>query len=308
MNMKKIFTIGESVLDVMFKGNQPVAAKPGGSVLNSSVSLGRLGLPVHLISEIGRDDVGLQISNFLNSNGVNTSNSYFFDGGNTALALAFLDENEDAHYTFYKNYPDKRLNIRLPKVSRNDVVLFGSFFALSAEVRKKLYAFLSKARKAGAIIVYDPNFRNPHKKDLSGTMTFIEENIQFADIIRGSRDDFKMIFKTSNADDTYKKIAAFGEKVMVYTNGPKQVEFRSPHLNFSRKVPQIDPTSTIGAGDNFNAGIIYSLYKLNVNQQEINGMKKQAWNAILDSGITFGAIVCESYDNYISEEFARKIS
>lgn len=308
MNMKKIFTIGESVLDIIFKGNQPVATKAGGSVLNSSVSLGRLGLPVNLISEIGVDDVGTQISNFLSSNGVNTSSSYFFDGGNTALALAFLDKNEDAHYTFYKNYPDLRMHIRLPKVARNDLVLFGSFFALSVEVRKKLYAFLTKARKAGAIIVYDPNFRNPHKKDLSGTMKFIEENIQFSDIIRGSRDDFKMIFKTSNADDTYKKIAGFGEKVMIYTNGPKPVEFRSPHLSLSRNVPQIDPTSTIGAGDNFNAGIIYSLYKLNVDQQEINGMKKQAWNAILDSGITFGAIVCESLDNYISEEFAQKIS
>jgi len=34
-------------------------------MLNSSVSLGRIGLPVHLISEYGDDDIGRIIDDFL---------------------------------------------------------------------------------------------------------------------------------------------------------------------------------------------------------------------------------------------------
>ena len=80
--MRKIFGIGETVLDVIFKEGQPQAAKAGGSVLNSVVSMGRIGLPVSFISEYGADDVGDIIDSFLNMNGVNTSSVHRYDDGN----------------------------------------------------------------------------------------------------------------------------------------------------------------------------------------------------------------------------------
>ena len=43
--MPDIYTIGETVLDIIFKNEQPVAAKPGGSMLNTSVSLVALVYP-----------------------------------------------------------------------------------------------------------------------------------------------------------------------------------------------------------------------------------------------------------------------
>ena len=43
--MRKIYAIGETVFDIIFKNGQPQAAKPGGAMLNSAVSLGRMGLP-----------------------------------------------------------------------------------------------------------------------------------------------------------------------------------------------------------------------------------------------------------------------
>ena len=89
--MRKIYGIGETVLDIIFKDSQPQAAKAGGSVLNSVVSMGRMGLPVSFISEYGLDDVGDLIDNFLKHNGVNSSFVHRFKNGNTALALAFLD-------------------------------------------------------------------------------------------------------------------------------------------------------------------------------------------------------------------------
>jgi len=295
-------------LDVLFKGNQPVASRAGGAVLNSSVSLGRLGLPVHIITEIGNDHVGNHILGFLKTNRVNISKSYIFDKGTTTLALAFLDDNENAEYTFYKNYPKHRLKVTFPKIKRNDLVLFGSFFSICKEVMEKLRDFLSAARKAGAIILYDPNFRKLQTTEIHQMNGYIKENIEFADIIRGSNEDFKMIFGTNSANETFQKISTYGTKLLVYTSGANHVNFRSSHLSISAKVPKINPISTVGAGDNFNAGILYSLYKLKISRDDLFSLKKQEWQAILDSGITFGTIVCESYDNYISEEFAQKLT
>lgn len=89
--MRKIYTIGETVLDILFRGNQPFTAKAGGACLNTSVSLGRLNLPVYFISEYGLDEVGNFIDNYLRENNVNTDNVYRYYDGKSALALAFLN-------------------------------------------------------------------------------------------------------------------------------------------------------------------------------------------------------------------------
>jgi len=44
------YTLGESLLDVIFNGLDQVVAKPGGSMLNTAVSLARMSLPVARIS------------------------------------------------------------------------------------------------------------------------------------------------------------------------------------------------------------------------------------------------------------------
>ena len=56
--MRKVYTIGDCVLDLFFENDKPVEARPGGSFLNSSVSLGRLGVEVSLISELGKRSCG----------------------------------------------------------------------------------------------------------------------------------------------------------------------------------------------------------------------------------------------------------
>jgi fructokinase len=113
--MRKIFAIGETVLDIIFKNNQPFAAKAGGACLNSSVTLGRLDLPVFFIGEYGLDEVGSLIDRFLKENKVSTQYVYRYYDGKSSLALAFLNENNDASYDFYKFYPESRLNIDFPK-------------------------------------------------------------------------------------------------------------------------------------------------------------------------------------------------
>ena len=62
--MRKVYGFGETVLDIIFKEGQPVAAKPGGSVLNAFVSLGRLGWNPRFISEYASDDAGDLIDSF----------------------------------------------------------------------------------------------------------------------------------------------------------------------------------------------------------------------------------------------------
>ncbi|GAI19718.1 unnamed protein product, partial [marine sediment metagenome] len=159
-------------------------------MLNSAVTLGRLRLPVNHISEYSDDPVGEKIETFLEENHVQTDHIYKYHDGQTAIALAFLDKDNNASYTFYKSYPAERLNIRIPEFKNDDILIFGSIFALNFDVRNKLLDLLQKAREQGAIILYDPNFRSPHQEELPSLKPVILQNMSFADIVRGSDEDF----------------------------------------------------------------------------------------------------------------------
>ncbi|MBN1118398.1 MAG: carbohydrate kinase [Bacteroidales bacterium] len=303
--MGKIYTIGETVLDILFRANQPFAAKAGGASLNSAVSLGRLGLPVNFIGEYGLDEVGNYIDRFLKDNNVSTEYVYRYFDGKSALALAFLNEKNDANYDFYKIFPKKRLHIRLPEILPDDIVLFGSFYAITVEVRETLIRFIKQANKQKAIVLYDPNFRKPHLHELSKLKPLIIENIEHSNILRGSNEDFSFVFGTRNADDTYELLK---DKcpILLYTASTKGVYLKTPKISEKFEVDLIEPISTIGAGDNFNAGIVYSLFKHNINLKKLLSLTLEEWSPIIETAIKFASHVCTIYDNYIEAEFAEK--
>ena len=68
MNRKRVIGIGETVLDILFKNDQPQKAVPGGSTFNSIVSLGRAGVPCAMVTEVGGDHVGDMICRYCDEN------------------------------------------------------------------------------------------------------------------------------------------------------------------------------------------------------------------------------------------------
>jgi fructokinase len=301
--MRNIYTIGETVLDIVFKDNLPVTAKAGGSMLNTAVSLGRLGLPVHFVSEYGTDTVGHIIDNFLNTNGVETSHVYRYSEGKSALALAFLDDKNNASYSFYKAYPPERLKAGFPDVKEGDIIMFGSFYGITYEIRESLFEFLVMARNRNAVIVYDPNFRKSHLFELDRLKPAIIENMSLASIVRTSDEDMELIFGTQNADEAYEKVRHLCPNFL-YTSSSKAVYLRTPYFREQFPVNKIDPVSTIGAGDTFNAGLVYSLMLLQVANPQINSLSLAQWKTMISNGVAFASEVCMSYENYISDEFA----
>ena len=304
--MRKIFGIGETVLDIIFKNGQPQAAKAGGSVLNSVVSMGRMGLPVSFISEYGLDEVGRLIDNFLKNNGVDTSHVHRFYQGSTALALAFLDEKNDAHYSFYKDFPGKRLDLVFPVIEPDDIVQCGSFYAIWPEIREKFKNFINSANEKGGLIIYDPNFRKTHLSELNLLKPLIIENMQMATLVRGSDEDFKNIFDVNNPDEAWEIVRNYC-KCLVYTANVEGVFIRTRNYSGKFPVQKITPVSTIGAGDNFNAGIITSLYRKNIRKEQLGNLNEREWSEVIETAVAFATHVCMSYENYISPEFAEEL-
>jgi fructokinase len=304
--MRKIYGIGETVFDIIFKNEQPQAAKAGGAMLNSTVSLGRIGLPVSFISEYAGDNVGRIIDSFLTENGVGTDYVDHYKEGKTKLALAFLNEKNDASYTFYQDYPEKRLNIKFPELRKDDIILCGSIYAITTEIRKKFLELIRKAKANDAIVIYDPNFRPTHSSDLEKMMPMIIENMQTAKLIRGSNEDFKNIFGANNADEAWNVVKKFCN-CLVYTANSEGVYVRTVSFKGKFGVKAIKPLSTIGAGDNFNAGMMASIFLNKITSDQLDGMGEENWARVITMGVDFATNVCLSYENYISPEFAKEL-
>ncbi len=280
-----------------------MAAKPGGSVLNSLVSLGRLDWNPCFISEYGRDSVGELIDSFLHENGVDTRYVNRFADGKSALALAFLDTENNASYTFYKDFPDQRLQELPGDLNEDDIVLFGSIYASNAEVRGSVLRFLELAKTAGSLIVYDPNFREAHLSELEELRPRILENLEYADVIRGSNEDFQLIFGIEQPDEI-RSLINTDSKIIVYTKNTDGIEIINNSHKLAVASEKLNPVSTIGAGDNFNAGILHYLLKNKIQRTDLQKIHKDDILGMVQTGVKFASHVCMQYDNYISREFA----
>lgn len=305
--MRQVIGIGEIVLDIIFRGGQPTAAVPGGSTFNSLISLGRAGVPTLMLSETGDDTVGKRCREFMEQNGVNSRYVLKYEGVQSPISLAMLNESSDAQYEFYKEPYGERREFSLPDICPDDVVLFGSYYALNPELRPYVLKFLRYAKQRGALLYYDINFRNAHAAERARLIPALVENMETADVVRGSAEDFENLFAISDADSVYRRHIAAHAPVFIETDGAKQVALRTPSFSKNYAVKPCRPKSTIGAGDNFNAGFIFGLLRDKIGHEALSTLGEDAWDALLDTAAAFALNVCGSMNNYIDEHFARQI-
>lgn len=304
--MRKVIGIGETILDIIFKNDQPIGAVPGGSMFNGLISLGRAGVNATFISETGNDRVGKRIVRFLEENHVDASHINVYPESKSPVSLAFLNENNDAEYIFYKDHPHDKLDFIFPEIQQDDIVMYGSFYAVNPVIRPQVFAFLEYARNKGAILYYDVNFRSSHRNELIKVTPNILENLEFADIVRGSLEDFEVMFNKKDADTVYRSQISFYCKNFIYTQGAEPLEIRSgKELAKQYPVVKSDTISTIGAGDNFNAGFVYGLIKYSITREMIEaGLTEAQWDLVVAEAMQFSANVCQSIDNSIDLKFA----
>lgn len=302
--MRKVIGIGETILDILFRDGQPQAAVPGGSVYNAVISLGRMGQNVTFISETGNDRVGEMILANMRENGVDTANVNVFPEGKSPVSLAFLNERNDAEYIFYKDYPRQRLEVNMPEISSDDIIMIGSYFAITPVLRDKVKELLDRAHDAGAIIYYDVNFRSTHANEAIKLMPTIIENFEYADILRGSTEDFQNMFRQPDADKVYSNHVGFYCPNFICTDADGDVRLRTKHVCKDYPVTPLKAVSTIGAGDNFNAGVVYGFLKYRVRRADLTELTEADWDAIIRCGMDFSADVCKSVSNSVSKEFA----
>ncbi|MDP2237784.1 MAG: carbohydrate kinase [Bacteroidales bacterium] len=300
--VRRVIGFGESLIDFVIEDEQFKHALPGGSVLNTLVSLSRFGANTQLVTDFSDDAPGRIISRFLQEENIGSDYLSIYKEGKTALAFAALDSNKNASYTFYKDYPEKRFEDLRIAFSSNDIFLFGSFSSLQINLQIALNNLINDAKSAGSLIFYDPNIRMHKISETKPEWKFLMRNFAVADIIRGSDEDFQTIFGTDSAVEIFDKIQPSSCKLLIITSSDSKVAVVSNGFSFQMSVPSVKVVSTIGAGDAFNAGMVASIIEQEISKDQLEFLSEQQTKLILKKAIAFASEVCASSSNYISKQ------
>ena len=244
----------------------------------------------------------LFISSFMEENHLATDGMSRYDG-QSSLTLAVLDAHNNARYEFFRQHDLPEFQV--PEgiaFAPDDLVLFGSTFAISGGTAVAARKFVRAARAAGAIVYYDVNFR----KGIPAAPEAVAENIALSDIVRASSDDIEALYGTSDGEAVYREYIAPLCPNFILTRGAKDAEVFSPGVRALFPVaPVREVVTTIGAGDNFNAGTLYSLVRDGFKRDRLAALSEEDWRRIIPTAMRFSAEVCGSLFNYVSPEFVR---
>ena len=96
-----------------------------------------------------------------------------------------------------------------PRIDENDIVLFGSLYAIDSPQREHLFELVQYARERKALIVYLPGFQHGINFRITRVMTAILENLEISDIVIAHERDINNIFPGESAAEAYRNHIEF---------------------------------------------------------------------------------------------------
>ncbi|MFF1572608.1 carbohydrate kinase [Leifsonia sp. NPDC058292] len=241
------FVVGESLVDVVERG-ETRTTHPGGSPLNVSFGLARLGLPTTFATSFGDDDNGRLLRTHLATAGVVTIVEAA-DGG-TSVARAQIDADGIARYDF-------DLHWDLPALATPETALFhtGSLGALlepgATAVRR-----LVDGLHPDTVVTFDPNIRPALMPDRAHALDMIGWYVERAHVVKLSDEDAAWLFPGWDERAVLEWIVDHGAVVAVLTLGERGSILRSHTADIEIDARPTSVVDTIGAGDAYMAGLI----------------------------------------------------
>lgn len=260
--MKKIWVLGDAVVDLLPDGEGRLLQCPGGAPANVAVGIARLGGQSAFIGKVGDDPFGRFMAKTLADEKVDVKSMRLDPAHRTSTVVVDLDDHGERSFTFMVR-PSADLFLEsadLPTFSAGEWLHVCSI-ALSAEPsRSATFEAMAAIREAGGYVSFDPNIRPDLWPDENELRRFLEQALQSADVVKLSVEE--LAFLTGNVEvnvglDTL--MARCPARLVLVTQGKEGVI--AWHQGTIKHYPAtpVECVDTTGAGDAFVAGLLYGL-------------------------------------------------
>ncbi len=246
----QVVCFGEVLWDIM-----PEAKLPGGAPMNVAYHLTRLGKNPVVISRVGNDEPGKELSEAFAQMGINTS---FFQKDRlwpTGTVYAHTGEHNEMTYDIVTPVAWDFIRWRqryTPLVQNAEYFVFGSLSTRNRHSKNTLFKCLDAAQTR----VLDINLRPPFYSKRT-----VEELLQKADVLKLNLAELELIsgwFKHYEKDED--KLALlkdeFGLKTVIVTKGGDGALLHTGDAFYYHAGYKVKVADTIGSGDSFLAAIL----------------------------------------------------
>lgn len=260
--MKKIWVLGDAVVDLLPDGEGRLLQCPGGAPANVAVGIARLGGKSAFIGRVGDDPFGRFMYKTLADEQVDVQQMRLDPAHRTSTVVVNLDDHGERSFTFMVR-PSADLFLEpddLPSFSAGEWLHVCSI-ALSAEPsRSATFQAMEDIRKAGGYVSFDPNIRPDLWPDESELRHCLEQALQSADVVKLSVEE--LAFLTENEQVTAGLEALMQRcpaRLVLVTQGKEGViAWHEGSVKHYPATP-VKCIDTTGAGDAFVAGLLYGL-------------------------------------------------
>lgn len=261
-----LISCGDALIDFVptknAEGREAVMPAVGGSCLNVAIGMARLGAPTGFVGGISTDMFGRMIADHAAASNVELGLATRSDH-QTTLAFVRIVAGE-SHYAFYdaetatRNWTFRRGTVPFDTV---EAVHAGSTTLVNDQGAAETKALIADAR-ASSTISFDPNCRPNLVKDKPAYLARMTEFAGTADLVKMSDVDFAYLFGEEPYQQRASALLGQGTILVVITRGNNgAIAWHAKAGEIEVEAPKVEVADTIGAGDSFQAALLFALHK-----------------------------------------------
>lgn len=225
----------------------------GSSSAITACALASLGADVRFVSVVGDDDFGTFCVSELKRMGVDTEHVVRLPGVQTGVTMSFSTPSDRGLLTYPGSIPlvgPDHIPESLLKEANH--LHFGSYYLQDA-MRPHWPQLFQRAQRRGVSTSFDTGWDVRNAWDREGICALLAHT----DLFIPSEEEILHIFEAASLGQAFAKIPPTTGRIAV-KQGSKGASLREPDGSVILAEPyRVSPVDTTGAGDCFNAGIIY---------------------------------------------------
>ena len=265
--MYDIVALGEVLIDFTYygiseNGNALFEQNPGGAPANVLALAAGFGLKTAFIGKVGADMHGDFLRKVLGNKGIDISGLVTAEDVFTTLAFVKLYGGERSFSFARKPGADIMLTageVDFKIIKNTKIFHFGSLSLTDEPSKTALLAAIDAAKKAGAVISYDPNYRAPLWTGEAEAIEQMRSVVKFADIVKISDEETVLLAGETDPQKAVQILLAQGVQCAVVTLGADGALVANHEGLVHKKSPVCDVVDTTGAGDIFWGSFLYRL-------------------------------------------------
>jgi fructokinase len=295
--MFDVVALGELLIDFTPAGQTAAGLplfeqNPGGAPANVLVALSKLGRKCAFMGMVGNDQFGVFLRDTLVSHHVDVTGLKFSATVGTTLAFVHLLADGERSFSFYRN-PGADMMLRPEDlddhlIKNAKVFHFGSISMTDEPSRSATLAAVKVAKENGLLVSFDPNYRPLLWKSQSAAQTAIRAGLAFADLLKVSQEELKLITGSADVAKGTAFLREQGTGIVLVTLGSAGCFYSYPGGTGHLDTYQLKTVDTTGAGDAFLGGILYWASRL--SKQELLTLSVPEFERIVDFANAMGAL------------------